>query len=245
MESRPAYDRPTASCRSFDQGISTDDSLSYPHEGLVIRLRSKHPSTSKCLLRDLRKSEHCLPERVLIRHSPILKPKTSKAHSRRGSSGVRISGSHFDLPNPVESRKHIHRYPTMLMLKLMEAKKFPIKRKKVTPSPSLKFVNFECPVIFPEKPRRPVKVKRRPATGSHRAHFSACTSDSLVSVRQLTAEYAEDHARSHSPLPPPSDDTSKEQRPIPRKVVFTRRKNLITECSDSYYDQPYESYLYS
>lgn len=235
----------TGSCCSLDQAVSTDDSLTYPRASLVIRLRTRQPQTSRRTLSDLRtKQAQSTPERVLVRYSPIIKPKSSKLHSRRSSSGVRISGAHFNFPTAMECPRktsgQIHRFPTMLMLRLMERK---LKRKEtqVTPNPSLKYINLQCPAAFAEKPKRPSQVRRRPRTNSHRIRASAYANETpgLLSIRQLTAQPVQDSARPYSPLIARTEATEDESAKSRRKVVFTRRENLT---EDPYYDLSLDSY---
>ena len=240
----------TDSCRSLDQAVSTDDSLTYPKASLVIRLRSRQPQANRSTLSDLRtKREQCPAERVLIRYSPIIKPKSSKVHSRRCSSGVRTSGAHFDFPTTLETQRkpsgHIHRFPTMLMLKLME-RKLKVKETKVTSSPSLKYVNLQCPAAFAEKPKRPPHVRRRSKANNPKIRVPAYTGEipELFSIRQLTAQPIEERLRPYSPLIERTDATEGDSVQLRRKVVFTRRENVteVSSASDPYYDLSVGSY---
>jgi len=231
----------TGSCGSLDQAVSTDDSLTYPRTSLVIRLRTRLPQANRRTLSDLR-TKQAPSTPALVRYSPIIKPKSSKLHSRRCSSGVRASGTHFDFPTAMECPgKHsgeMHRFPTMLVLRLMKRK---LKRKEtqVTPSPSLKYVNLQCPAVFSEKPKRPSQILRQPKTNSHRTRASAYTNETpeLLSIRQLTAQPVQNTSRPYSPLVARTEATEDESAKSRRKVVFTRREN-----QDPYYDLSLGSY---
>lgn len=132
----------------------------------------------------------------------------------------------------------------MLMLKLME-RKLKGKETKVTSSPSLKYVNLQCPAVFAEKPKRPPQVRRRPKTNNHKIRVPAYTGETpeLFSIRQLTAQPIEERSRPYSPLNERTDVTEDDSVQLRRKVVFTRRENVTeVSSSDPYYDLSLGSY---
>lgn len=203
-----------------ESSFSVDGSSHPPRDGLVVRLRSHD--------RQHRMSElRCTPRPALAcidphRYSPTLKPKSARSHQRHHSSAsLRSPGVHLDLPERLEAKKRQScKLPAMLVLRLLEERKRYVR--KVTASPSLKFVNIQCPVSA-EKPKRQVRLRKKSAQSPCISESSVFDShshrDSSLHIRQFTPSEVK------SKLPIPALETPAQPPPdcSKRKIVFTRR----------------------
>lgn len=219
---------------------NTADSRSSSPEGLVIRFRPKQQLRSRRTVSEVGKAASVSAPQY---PGPVLRPKKAKMPCRQNSS--RRTGGRLGEELPAEKqpkiaqkRGRIGRFPTMLMLRLVNShsRKSFLESKL---SPSLTLVTLEAPSeAFSQLPVRITNLKpvQRPAfRGRNRpvfsekapiCHFTTLTLDGQLKGACHTLEKGQ---------------IDQEKAVSRRKVVFIRRENT-TEDLDPDYDQVLSSY---